>query len=67
MQIIKKEFQTIIVGKCITPKDIIELFNFGFDKESISKKYKKDNKVGIKEARKFVENVLFQEVKRRSI
>lgn len=44
MQIVNKGLYVEIVGKCLTEKDILELFKFGCSKDSIIKKYKKDNK-----------------------
>ena len=60
MKIIKENFRAIIAGKCLTEQDILQLFNFGFSKENIVKKYKKDNSLSDKEARKIVENTLLK-------
>lgn len=62
MQIIKEQFQTIIVGKCLEKEDILQLWKFGFSKESIAKKYARDNKVKIAEARRLVIRFLYEEV-----
>lgn len=48
MQIIKEQFQTKIVGKCL--------------KENIAKKYARDNKLKIAEARRLVVRFLYEEV-----
>ncbi len=50
------------MGECLTKQDILQLFNFGFSKESIVKKYKKDNNLDNKEARKIVENALLENI-----
>lgn len=62
MQIIKKQFQTKIVGKCTEKKDILQLWNFGFGIESIVKKYAKDNNLKIADSRKIVIDFLYKEV-----
>ena len=38
MQIVKEQFQVKIVGKCLEKEDILQLWKFGFNKDSISKK-----------------------------
>ena len=58
MQIKKSSFKLIVCGKCETQTDIIQLFNFGYTKEGIVKKYAKDNKIKEVEARKVVEKTL---------
>lgn len=63
MQIIKKNFQIILVGKCSTKEDILLLLKFGYDKEKATKQYKKDNKLKIEEARRVVEQVLLEEIR----
>ena len=60
MQIVKEQFQVKIMGKCLTKADIMKLFNFGFSKEGIVKKYKKDNKIKEMDARKIVEETLLE-------
>ena len=60
MKIIKENFRAIIAGKCLTEQDIFQLFNFGFSKENIVRKYKKDNSLSDEEARKIVENTLLK-------
>ena len=60
MEIIKERYKTIVVGKCNTKEDILKLFNFGFSKESVVKKYKRDNKLKDFDARKIVEKVLLE-------
>ena len=46
----------------------MQLYKFGMTKEGITKKYKKDNKIKIDDARKVVEKVLFENlVKERSL
>lgn len=62
MQIIKEQFQTVIVGKCLEKEDILQLWKFGFSKENIAKKYARDNKLKIAEARKVVIKFLYEEV-----
>ena len=62
MQIIKEQFQTVIVGKCLEKEDILQLWKFGFSKESIAKQYAKDNKIRIAEARKVVIKFIYEEV-----
>lgn len=62
MQIIKEQFQTVIVGKCLEKEDILQLWKFGFSKENIAKKYAEDNKIKIAEARKVVIKFLYEEV-----
>lgn len=64
MQIVNDGFQTKIVGKCLNETDIIQLFNFGFSKDNVIKKYKRDNKLKINEARQIVENTLFKNIVR---
>ena len=41
MRIVNTGFQVKIIGKCLNKEDIIQLFNFGFSKESVTRKYKK--------------------------
>lgn len=41
MKIIKKPFAVKIDGKCQTDTDILQLFNFGFSRENVIKRYKK--------------------------
>lgn len=65
MQIVKEDFQVKIVGKCLNKIDILQLFNFGFSKENVIKKYKRDNKLKIEEARRVVENTLLENLKER--
>lgn len=65
MQIVKEDFQVKIVGKCLNKVDILQLFNFGFSKENAIKKYKRDNKLKIEEARRVVENTLLENLKER--
>ena len=60
MQIVKEQYQVKITGKCLTKQDIMKLFNFGFSKEGIVKKYKKDNKIKEVDARKIVEETLLE-------
>lgn len=60
MQIVKEQFQVKITGKCLTKADIMKLFDFGFSKEGIVKKYKKDNKIKEVDARKIVEETLLE-------
>lgn len=62
MQIIKEQFQTKIVGKCLEKEDILQLWKFGFSKENIAKKYARDNKLKIAEARRLVVRFLYEEV-----
>lgn len=62
MEIRKQNFAIKIFGKCTTEKDILDLFNFGYSKESIVKKYRKDNKLKETDARRFVEQILWKEV-----
>lgn len=62
MQIVKEDFKVKIVGKCISETDILQLFNFGFSKDNVIKKYRRDNKLKIDEARKTVENVLLRNI-----
>lgn len=62
MQIIKEQFQTKIVGKCLEKEDILQLWKFGFSKESIAKKYARDNKIKINESRQVVVKILYEEV-----
>lgn len=62
MQIIKEQFQTKIIGKCLEKEDILQLWKFGFSKESITKKYAEDNKLKIAEAREIVIKFLYEEV-----
>lgn len=64
MQIIRKNFQVILVGKCITKEDVLLLLKFGYDKEKAVKQYKKDNKVKTEEARRIVEQVLLEEIRK---
>lgn len=66
MQIVNEGFQIKIVGKCLNKADILQLFNFGFSKDNAIKKYKRDNKLKIEEARKVVENTLLEALKERS-
>ena len=65
MQIVKEQFQVKIIGKCLTKQDILQLFYFGFSKENVVKKYKKDNKIKEIDARKIVENTLLEEIENR--
>lgn len=65
MQIIKEQFQIKITGKCTTENDMLQLFDFGYSIEDIVRKYKKDNKIKISEARKIVWEVLFKNRNRR--
>lgn len=65
MQIVKEDFQVKIVGKCLNKIDILQLFNFGFSKENVIKKYKRDNKLKIEEARRVVENTILENLKER--
>lgn len=65
MKIIKEAFQIRIIGKCLNKEDILQLFNFGFSKENVIKKYKRDNKLKIEEARKVVESTLLEDIKER--
>ena len=60
MQIVKEQFQVKITGKWLTKADIMKLFDFGFSKEGIVKKYKKDNKIKEVDARKIVEETLLE-------
>lgn len=53
-------FTVSIVGKCTNKTDILQLFNFGFSKEGIVKKYKKDNKLQDREARNIVEKTILE-------
>lgn len=62
MQIIKEQFQAVIVGKCLEKEDILQLWKFGFSKENIAKKYSRDNKLKIAEARRLVIKILYEEV-----
>lgn len=62
MRIIKEPYQIRIEGKCTTPEDIIELFNFGMSITGISRIYKKDNDLKIKEAKEIVEKVLYRKI-----
>lgn len=62
MQIIKEQFQTAIIGKCLEKEDILQLWKFGFSKENIAKKYARDNKIKIAEARRLVIKILYEEV-----
>lgn len=66
MQIVNEGFQVKIVGKCLNKVDILQLFNFGFSKENVIKKYKRDNKLEIEEARRVVESTLLEDMKERS-
>lgn len=65
MRIVEENFRAIIVGKCSTKQDILQLFNFCFSKESVIKKYKKDNSLNHEGARKIVENTLLQNILQR--
>lgn len=38
MQIVKEQFQTKMIGKCLTKEDVLQLWKFGFSKENIAKK-----------------------------
>lgn len=62
MQIVKEQFQTKIVGKCLGKEDILQLWKFGFSKGNVVKKYAKDSKLKITEARKIVFKILYEEV-----
>lgn len=62
MQIIKEQFQTKIVGKCTEKEDILQLWRFGFSKENIAKKYARDNKLKIADARPIIIKFLYEEV-----
>lgn len=62
MRITKEPFQTRIEGKCTTPEDIIELFDFGVSIAGISRIYKKDNDLKIEEAKEVVEKVLYRKI-----
>ena len=62
MQIINRGFRIEIIGKCEKEIDVLQLFNFGMSKENVIKKYKKDNKIKIDEARSFVEHVLYRNI-----
>lgn len=64
MRIIKENFQVKLIGKCLTKEDILQLLRFGYDKEKAVKRYKKDKKIKTEEARKLVEQVLLEEIKR---
>ena len=66
MQIVKEAFQVKIIGKCLNKEDILKLFSFGFSKENVVKKYKRDNKLKIEEARRIVENTLLENIQERS-
>ena len=66
MQIIKETFQVKIIGKCLNEKDILQLFSFGFSKENVVKKYNRDNKLKIEDARRVVENILLKNIRDRS-
>lgn len=60
MRIIKEPHQIRIEGKCTTQEDIVELFNFGMSIAGISKMYKNDNDLKIKEAQEVVEKTLYR-------
>lgn len=62
MQIIKEQFQVKIVGKCLEKEDILQLWKFGFGMDGIAKKYAKDNKIKLDEAKKIVVELLYKEV-----
>lgn len=62
MEIKKETFQIKIFGKCKTKTDIMQLFNFGYSKENIVKKYAKDNKIKEIDARRRVEEILWEEL-----
>lgn len=62
MQIIREQFQTKIVGKCLTEEDILQLWKFGFSKENIAKKYARDNKIKSDESKQTVMKILYEEV-----
>lgn len=62
MEIRKSSFTITIFGKCTTQKDIIDLYNFGYSKESIVKKYRQDNRLKDEEARKTVEKTLLETI-----
>lgn len=57
-------FLITIVGKCNYKQDILQLFDFGYSKEAVVKKYKKDNKLKINEARRIVEETLLERSKK---
>lgn len=65
MRIIKEPFAVKIDGKCQTNTDILQLFNFGFSRENVIKRYKKDNKITTEEAMKVVEQVLLENILKR--
>ncbi len=60
MKIIKNGYSVKIEGKCLTPNNIIELWNFGYTINGICKKYAKDNKIQISKAREIVGNILYR-------
>lgn len=63
MEIKKEQFQIKLLGKCLTQKDILMLWNFGMNKDKIARKYANDNKIKSKEALSFVEKTLYEEVR----
>lgn len=67
MEVVDDGFQIKITGKCFSKNDVTRLFDFGYSKEGIVKKYKKDNNVKTEEARNFVENVLFDYVVKKEV
>lgn len=62
MQIVKQNFQVKAVGRCLTKADVSQLLKIGYDKERAIKRYQKDSKIKIEEARKVVEQVLVEEL-----
>lgn len=62
MEIVREKYQTKVSGKCIDREDILLLWNFGFSKEKIAKKLKRDNKTDTQTALKIVEQILYEEV-----
>ena len=61
MKIIRNNgFAVKIEGKCLTPNDIIQLWNFGYSIDCICNKYAKDNKIQVSKARAIVGDILYR-------
>lgn len=67
MNIQKNYFMVKMTGICKTEYDVMQMqmWDFGFSMEAISRKFAKDNKIKISEARPMITDMIYRNVMKR--
>ena len=65
MNIQKNHFMVKMTCICKTEYDVMQMWDFGFSMEAISRKFAKDNKIKISEARPMITDMIYRNVMKR--